>query len=56
MNRYGDYTDFIMFSAPAIKGKTTIQIGTFILGVLGGSCVAVGLNRIKSKKEVCDNS
>ncbi len=31
MNRYGDYTDFIMFPTPAIKGKAAIQIGALYL-------------------------
>ncbi len=56
MNRYGNYTDFIMFPTHAIKGKTAIQIGAFIFGVLGGSLAAMALNRIKNKKEDCDNS
>lgn len=49
MNRYGDYTDFILVLPGSNKAKLAVQIGAFFIGAIGGGLMAMGVDKLAHK-------
>lgn len=49
MNRYGDYTDFILVLPGSNKAKIAIQIGAFLIGAIGGGLMTMGVDKLAHK-------
>ncbi|WP_155833264.1 hypothetical protein [Butyrivibrio sp. WCD3002] len=49
MNRYGDYTDFILVFPCSNKVKIATQVGAFLIGTIGGSLMAIGVDKLAHK-------
>ena len=49
MNRYGDYTNFILVLPGSNKAKIAIQIGSFLIGAIGGGLMAMGVDKLAHK-------